>query len=203
MYLYPRQLLVKHFWTPKQQIEFLDIYNRLRRRSHSEIITHLRRASAFVPHEKLRWHLTDVCTKVQNGTHPTAQDILALRDCFSTHPLGFSQLQASHMRALSQAMLLTPYLPSPLLRWRLRSHTAVLHQLDRALAKLGIGQLTAQEVRSACYLRGLNSTHIADDRCRTWLGEWLHISCSLKEPELSLLLHNVVLLSTNYLETRR
>ncbi|XP_028638046.1 LETM1 domain-containing protein 1 isoform X4 [Grammomys surdaster] len=153
-------------------------------------------------HSALR-QLPGLLANVENGTHPTAQDILALRDCFSTYPLGFSQLQASQMRALSQAMLLTPYLPPPLLRWRLKSHTTVIHQLDRALAKLGIGQLTAQEVKSACYLRGLNSTHVADDRCRTWLGEWLHISCSLKEPELSLLLHNVVLLSTNYLETRR
>lgn len=100
-------------------------------------------------------------------------------------------------------MLLNPHLPPAVLRWRLKSHTTVIQQLDRALAQLGIGQLTAQEVKSACYLRGLNSTHIADDRCRTWLGEWLQISCSLKETELSLLLHNVVLLSTNYLETRR
>lgn len=35
-------------------------------------------------------------------------------------------------------------------------------------------------VLQACYLRGLNSTHIAEERCRTWLGEWLQISCSLK-----------------------
>ncbi|XP_057647264.1 LETM1 domain-containing protein 1 isoform X3 [Chionomys nivalis] len=203
MYLFPRQLLVKHFWTPKQQIDFLDIYHSLRKQSHSEIIAYLERASALVSDERLRWHLTDVCTKVQNGTHPTAHDVLALRECFSTYPLGLSQLQALQMKALSRAMLLTPYLPLPLLRWRLKSHTTVIHQLDRALAKLGIGQLTAQEVKSACYLRGLNSTHIADDRCRAWLGEWLQISCSLKEAELSLLLHNVVLLSTNYLETRR
>uniref|UniRef100_A0A8D2ED11 LETM1 domain containing 1 n=1 Tax=Theropithecus gelada TaxID=9565 RepID=A0A8D2ED11_THEGE len=106
-------------------------------------------------------------------------------------------------KALSRAMLLTSYLPPPLLRHRLKTHTTVIHQLDKALAKLGIGQLTAQEVKSACYLRGLNSTHIGEDRCRTWLGEWLQISCSLKETELSLLLHNVVLLSTNYLGTRR
>ncbi|PNJ25618.1 LETMD1 isoform 16, partial [Pongo abelii] len=106
-------------------------------------------------------------------------------------------------KALSRAMLLTSYLPPPLLRHRLKTHTTVIHQLDKALAKLGIGQLTAQEVKSACYLRGLNSTHIGEDRCRTWLGEWLQISCSLKEAELSLLLHNVVLLSTNYLGTRR
>ncbi|XP_077810392.1 LETM1 domain-containing protein 1 isoform X18 [Macaca mulatta] len=151
----------------------------------------------------LRWHLTDLCTKIQRGTHPAIHDILALRECFSNHPLGVNQLQALHVKALSRAMLLTSYLPPPLLRHRLKTRTTVIHQLDKALAKLGIGQLTAQEVKSACYLRGLNSTHIGEDRCRTWLGEWLQISCSLKETELSLLLHNVVLLSTNYLGTRR
>ncbi|XP_025256728.1 LETM1 domain-containing protein 1 isoform X8 [Theropithecus gelada] len=141
--------------------------------------------------------------QIQRGTHPAIHDILALRECFSNHPLGVNQLQALHVKALSRAMLLTSYLPPPLLRHRLKTHTTVIHQLDKALAKLGIGQLTAQEVKSACYLRGLNSTHIGEDRCRTWLGEWLQISCSLKETELSLLLHNVVLLSTNYLGTRR
>ncbi|XP_062931443.1 LETM1 domain-containing protein 1 isoform X6 [Cynocephalus volans] len=147
--------------------------------------------------------LPGLLANIQHGTHPAIHDILALRECFSNHPLSMNQLQALQVKALSQAMLLTPYLPPPLLRHRLKTHTTVIHQLDRALAKLGIVQLTAQEVKSACYLRGLNSTGIAEDRCRTWLGEWLQISCSLKEAELSLLLHNVVLLSTNYLGTRR
>ncbi|XP_044771352.1 LETM1 domain-containing protein 1 isoform X9 [Neomonachus schauinslandi] len=151
----------------------------------------------------LRGHMTELCTKIQHGTHPAIHDILALRECFSNHPLGMKQLHALQMKALSRAMLLTPYLPSFLLRHRLRTHTTVIHQLDKALAKLGIGQLSPQEVKSACYLRGLNSTHIAEERCRTWLGEWLQISCSLKEAELSLLLHNVVLLSVNYTGTRR
>ncbi|XP_022375154.1 LETM1 domain-containing protein 1 isoform X9 [Enhydra lutris kenyoni] len=151
----------------------------------------------------LRGHMTELCTKIQHGTHPAVHDILALRECFSNHPLGMKQLRALQMKALSRAMLLTPYLPSFLLRHRLKTHTIVIHQLDRALAKLGIGQLTPQEVKSACYLRGLNSTHIAEERCRAWLGEWLQISCSLKEAELSLLLHNVVLLSVNYTGTGR
>ncbi|XP_027623937.1 LETM1 domain-containing protein 1 [Tupaia chinensis] len=203
MYLFPRQLLIQHFWTPKQQIDFLDIYHALRKQSHPEIISYLEKVIPLISDEGLRWHLKELCTKVQHGTHPATHDILALKECFSNHPLGMSHLQASQMKALSRTMLLTPYLPSPLLRYRLKTHTTVIHQLDRALAKLGIGQLTAQEVKSACYLRGLNSTHIAEERCRTWLGEWLQISCSLKEAELSLLLHNVVLLSTNYLGTRR
>ncbi|XP_070351098.1 LETM1 domain-containing protein 1 isoform X7 [Equus asinus] len=118
------------------------------------------------------------------------------------HQLSYREMEHLRQKALSRAMLLTPYLPPLLLRHRLKTHTTVIHHLDKALAKLGIGQLTAQEVKSACYLRGLNSTHVAEDRCRTWLGEWLQISCSLKA-ELSLLLHNVVLLSTNYIGTRR
>ncbi|EPY75150.1 LETM1 domain-containing protein 1 [Camelus ferus] len=169
MYLFPRQLLIRHFWTPKQQIDFLDIYHALRKQSYPEILCYLERVAPLISDAGLRWHMTELCTK----------------------------------KALSRAMLLTPHLPPVVLRHRLKTHTTVIHQLDKALAKLGIGQLTAQEVKSACYLRGLNSTHIAEERCRTWLGEWLQISCSLKEAELSLLLHNVVLLSTNYIGTSR
>ncbi|XP_038294101.1 LETM1 domain-containing protein 1 isoform X5 [Canis lupus baileyi] len=203
MYLFPRQLLIQHFWTPKQQIDFLDIYHALRKQSHPEILCYLEKVIPLVSDAGLRWHMTELCTKIQHGTHPTVHDILALRQCFSNHPLGMNQLHALQMKALSRAMLLTPHLPPFLLRRRLNTHMAVIHQLDKALAKLGVGQLTLQEVKSACYLRGLNSTHIAEEKCRTWLGEWLQISCSLKEAELSLLLHNVVLLSVNYIGTRR
>ncbi|XP_060161489.1 LETM1 domain-containing protein 1 isoform X1 [Globicephala melas] len=203
MYLFPRQLLIQHFWTPKQQIDFLDIYHALRKQSHPEILCYLEKVIPLISDSGLRWHMTELCTKMQRGTHPAIHDILALRECFSNRPLGMNQLHALQMKALSRAMLLTPYLPPVLLRYRLKTHTTVIHQLDKALAKLGIGQLTAQEVKSACYLRGLNSTHIAEERCRTWLGEWLQLSCSLKEAELSLLLHNVVLLSINYIGTRR
>nr|XP_005908746.1 PREDICTED: LETM1 domain-containing protein 1 isoform X1 [Bos mutus] len=203
MYLFPRQLLIQHFWTPKQQIDFLDIYHALRKQSHPEILCYLEKVVPLISDAGLQWHMTELCTKMQRGTHPAVHDILALRECFANHPLGIDQLRALQMKALCRAMLLTPYLPSVLLRHRLKTHTTVIHQLDKALAKLGVGQLTAQEVKSACYLRGLNSTHIAEERCRTWLGEWLQISCSLKETELSLLLHNVVLLSINYVGSRR
>ncbi|NP_001338249.1 LETM1 domain-containing protein 1 isoform k [Homo sapiens] len=148
MYLFPRQLLIRHFWTPKQQTDFLDIYHAFRKQSHPEIISYLEKVIPLISDAGLRWRLTDLCTKIQRGTHPAIHDILALRECFSNHPLGMNQLQALHVKALSRAMLLTSYLPPPLLRHRLKTHTTVIHQLDKALAKLGIGQLTAQEVKS-------------------------------------------------------
>lgn len=223
-YLFPRQLLIQHFWTPKQQIDFLDIYHARRKQSHPEILCHLEKVIPLVSDAGLRWHLTELCTKVlfqltlpadsdsceipfalklgqrarqnlpnlyqsltspkiQHGTHPAIHDILALRECFSNHPLGMKQLHALQMvstlrlsvsrsltwpqvvrvvitvltfsccvvvlqKALSRAMLLTPYLPPFLLRHRLKTHTTVIHQLDKALAKLGISQLTPQEVKS-------------------------------------------------------
>ncbi|XP_006900292.1 PREDICTED: LETM1 domain-containing protein 1 [Elephantulus edwardii] len=202
MYLFPRQLLIRHFWTPKQQTDFLDIYQAFRKQAHPEILTCLERTIPIIPGAGPQWQLKVLCSKIRHGAQPAVGDILALRKCFSNRPLGMNHLQALHLKALSRAMLLTPHLPPFLLRSRLKNHTTVIHQLDKALAKLGIGELTAQEVKSACYLRGLNSTHLAEDKCRTWLGEWLHISCSLKEAELSLLLHNVVLFSTNYTGTR-
>ncbi|XP_045143261.1 LETM1 domain-containing protein 1 isoform X2 [Echinops telfairi] len=202
MYFFPRQLLVRHFWTPKQQADFLEMYHALQKRSHPEILTYLERSIPAVSDTTLRWHLTELCSKIELGTHPAVNDILALRKCFSSQPLGMNHLQALQLKALSRAVLLTPYLPAFLLRHRLKTHTTVIHQLDQALAKLGVGRLSDQEVKSACYLRGLNSSRVADERCRAWLGEWLQISCSLKEAELSLLLHNVVLFSTNYTGTR-
>ncbi|TKC52739.1 hypothetical protein EI555_004599 [Monodon monoceros] len=114
MYLFPRQLLIQHFWTPKQQIDFLDIYHALRKQSHPEILCYLEKVIPLISDSGLRWHMTELCTK----------------------------------KALSRAMLLTPYLPPVLLRYRLKTHTTVIHRLDKALAKLGIGQLTAQEVKS-------------------------------------------------------
>ncbi|XP_078012991.1 LETM1 domain-containing protein 1 isoform X4 [Phascolarctos cinereus] len=146
--------------------------------------------------------LPGLLADVQNGAHPGINDLLLLKNCFSVYPLDIGHLSIPHMKALSRAMLLTPHLPSVLLRYRLNKHTTVLHQLDKALKRLGIGQLTAHEVKSACYLRGLNSTHLTEDWCRIWLEEWLQFSCSLKNAEMSLLLHAVVLLSTNHPGTR-
>ncbi|XP_072510801.1 LETM1 domain-containing protein 1 isoform X2 [Notamacropus eugenii] len=202
MYLYPRQLLIQHFWTSKQQLEFLDIYHARRKQSHPEILNCLEKAIPLISNTALQRHFTQLCNKVQNGAHPGLNDLLLLKKCFSVYPLDIAHLSVPHIKALSRAMLLTPHLPSVLLRYRLNKHTTVLHQLDKALKRLGTGQLTAQEVKSACYLRGLDSTHLAEDWCRVWLEEWLQLSCSLKNAEMSLLLHAVVFLSTNYHGTR-
>ncbi|NXA56306.1 LTMD1 protein, partial [Nothocercus julius] len=173
---------------------FLDAYHALRRDAYADVLRSLALAARSLPEPRL-WEL---CAKVQRGAQPRAAELCAIRGLFSASPLGLSKLRAPHVKALSRVLFLTPRLPAPLLRHRLRSHVLEIRQLDQALARLGPSELSEEELRAACYLRGLNSTHLSAGECRAWLEQWLGLSCRLQASEVSLLANSLVLLSLNY-----
>uniref|UniRef100_A0A8C0U359 Letm1 RBD domain-containing protein n=1 Tax=Cyanistes caeruleus TaxID=156563 RepID=A0A8C0U359_CYACU len=156
-YFFPRQLLIRYFWTPKQQLEFLDAYDCIRRDSYRDVLRSLALAARSLPEPQPRQLLQQLCAQV----------------C----PLLLPPLGAGEVLALSQVLFLTPHLPAFFLRHRLRSHVLEIRHLDRALLQLGLGQLSEEELRAACYLRGLNSTHLGQAECRAWLEQWLRLSC--------------------------
>ncbi|NWW44973.1 LTMD1 protein, partial [Pedionomus torquatus] len=180
MYFFPRQLLIRYFWTPSQQVEFLDAYDAIRRESYPQVVTNIALAARSLPEPRLQKRLQELCAEVQRGSQPRVAELYAVRSLFSGSPLGLNKLQASHVKALSRVLFLTPHLPAFFLRHRLRSHVLEIRHLDRALLRLGLGQLSEEELRAACYLRGLNSTHLGMSECRAWLEQWLGLSCKLQ-----------------------
>uniref|UniRef100_A0A8C5LP79 LETM1 domain containing 1 n=1 Tax=Leptobrachium leishanense TaxID=445787 RepID=A0A8C5LP79_9ANUR len=198
MYFFPRQLLIRHFWTTKQQEEFLDVYHSLRMESYRDILDNLSGAIPQISDQSLQSRMLHLCAQVNSGSHPAADDLQAVGGAFSGPPLGLKRLTVQQMKAFSRVMFLTPHLPAFFLQRRLRSHIWEIHNLDCALLMLGVGQLSEAELRRACYIRGLNSTHLSKEDCRTWLHCWLRLSSKLKVSEASLLLHSMVLLSVNY-----
>ncbi|CAJ1084586.1 LETM1 domain-containing protein 1 isoform X2 [Xyrichtys novacula] len=198
MYFFPRQLLIPHFWTPGQQVEFQRVYHSLRAQHHQPVLQGLEKSSQQVKDRQLQGRLKDLCAKIQNGVNPKATEILAVRGLFSGPPLGMKRMSTYQMRHISPLLFLTPRLPGFFMGWRLKSHALELLQLDRALCRLGPHQLSEAELRQACYVRGLNSGTLDVNQCREWLSQWLDVSASLKESEVSLLLHSLVLLSANY-----
>lgn len=202
MYFFPRQLLIRYFWTPSQQREFLAAYHAIRSAAYPEVLQSLALAASSLPEPRLQTQLQELCTKVQRGAQPRVAELYALRSLFSGPPLGLSKLHASHVRALSRVLFLTPRLPAFVLRHRLRGHVLEIRHLDRALLRLGLGQLSEEELRAACYLRGLNSTQLGLAECRAWLEQWLQLSCKLQVSEVSLLANSMVLLSLNYLRAK-
>ncbi|NXU23507.1 LTMD1 protein, partial [Thalassarche chlororhynchos] len=199
MYFFPRQLLIRYFWTPNQQVEFLDAYDAIRRDSYPDVVESLALAARSLPEPQLQKRLRELCAEVQRGSQPRVAELYAVRSLFSGSPLGLNKLQVSHVKALSQVLFLTPHLPAFFLRHRLRSHVLEIRNLDRAMLRLGLGQLSEEELKAACYLRGLNSTHLGMSECRAWLEQWLGLSCKLQASEASLLANSMVLLSLNYI----
>ncbi|NXT41805.1 LTMD1 protein, partial [Pelecanoides urinatrix] len=202
MYFFPRQLLIRYFWTPSQQVEFLDAYDAIRRDSYPDVVESLALAARSLPEPQLRKRLRELCAEVQQGSQPRVAELYAVRSLFSGSPLGLNKLPVSHVKALSQVLFLTPHLPAFFLRHRLRSHVLEIRNLDRAMLRLGLGQLSEEELKAACYLRGLNSTHLGMSECRAWLEQWLGLSCKLQASEASLLANSMVLLSLNYVRTK-
>ncbi|XP_045911175.1 LETM1 domain-containing protein 1 isoform X1 [Micropterus dolomieu] len=198
MYFFPRQLLIPHFWTPRQQVEFQGVYHSLRVRHHWPVLKGLEYTSLQVKDNQLQSRLKDLCAKVQSGETPQVSEILAVRSLFSGPPLGIKRMSVDQMRHVSRLLFLTPLLPGFLIGRRLNSHGLELLQLDRALSRLGPHQLSDFELRQACYVRGLNSNSLCINQCREWLFQWLQMSSSLKDSEVSLLLHSIVFLSANY-----
>ncbi|XP_077074631.1 LETM1 domain-containing protein 1 isoform X1 [Siphateles boraxobius] len=198
MYFYPRQLLIRHFWTPQQLVEFQGVYHTQRAQHHWAIVKGLESTSASVQDSRLKSRLMELCSKVRHGVHPVVSDVHAVRTLFSGPPLGIKKMYADQMRHLCPLLFLTPRLPAFWIGQRLNSHALELMQLDRSIVQLGLHHLNDTELREACYVRGLNPELLSPAQCREWLTQWLQFSTHLKESETSLYLHCMVLLTVNY-----
>ncbi|KAM9445062.1 LETM1 domain-containing protein 1 [Clarias gariepinus] len=203
MYLYPRQLLIRHFWTPQQLEEFQRVYHAQRTQHHQPLLDGLKTTASRVTHGQLKSGLTELCEKVQSGVHPVVSDLHAVRSLFSGPPLGIRRMGQDQMRNLCPLLFLTPRLPAFWIGQRLNSHALELMHLDRAIVKLGLHQLNDVELKEACYVRGLNAALLSPALCRDWLAQWLQFSLHLKESETSLYLHGMMLLTVNYPQTPR
>uniref|UniRef100_A0A8C1HE16 LETM1 domain containing 1 n=1 Tax=Cyprinus carpio carpio TaxID=630221 RepID=A0A8C1HE16_CYPCA len=180
MYLYPRQLLIRHFWTPQQLVEFRGVYQAQRAQHHWAIVKGMESTSTSVQDTRLKSRLTELCSKVRSGVHPVVSDVHAVRTLFSGPPLGIKRMYADQMRHLCALLFLTPRLPGFWIGRRLNSHAFELMQLDRAIVRLGLHQLNDTELREACYVRGLNPDRLSSGQCREWLTQWLQFSTHLK-----------------------
>ncbi|XP_077644694.1 LETM1 domain-containing protein 1 [Lonchura striata] len=209
MYFFPRQLLLRHFWTPGQQQEFLAASERRRRAAHPAVLRALARAARALPEPQPRHLLLQLCAQVQGGAQPQLAQLLEVRSSFSGSQLMLSNLHVDHVvssarlhpkicqRALSRALQPCPLLPAFVQRRRLRSLARQIRLLDAALRRLGTAQLREEELRAACFLRGLCCSQLCPAACQAWLERWLRLSRELQASEASLLVHSMVLLALN------
>lgn len=72
--------------------------------------------------------------------------------------------------------------------------------MDKAIMREGgIDQLTEDELRTACFMRGLNGSGLSVHKLNHWLDQWIQITKHVESSEnLSFFLHLPILLTYNH-----
>ncbi|XP_062843241.1 LETM1 domain-containing protein 1-like [Trichomycterus rosablanca] len=198
MCLFPRQLLFRHFWTPQQQKKYQAIDHAKRAQCHAEILKNIISVVPSVSGWRQRTILLNLCSKVQTGTRPSLSELQAVREIFCSPPLELNSLEPGSLRSLGSQLPIMVWFPSFITRRRLVTKALELLYLDRAMKNLGLDQLSEEQKRQACDLRGLNPSDLSSGQCRDWLQQWLQHSAQIQETETSLFLHSMALLTLNY-----
>lgn len=71
--------------------------------------------------------------------------------------------------------------------------------MDAAIVREGgVQSLQPNELREACFMRGLNAAGLSDDDLARWLDQWIQITTHIESSHLSLFLHLPILLTYNH-----
>lgn len=105
-YWFPKQLLSHHFWTIEQKHNFQVIDHTKRLHFYRPVFRHLQSRLDSVTTED---HLQDKCrlvfAKLGSGTHPSLEQVIDIRQCFTSQPYGLNQLKAGHLVTLQSRFI--------------------------------------------------------------------------------------------------
>ncbi|KAG5676368.1 hypothetical protein PVAND_006209 [Polypedilum vanderplanki] len=195
-YMYPRTFLTSHFWSLQQRAEFQQLYIKERTAYNKKIFRKLQQnlnATVLLPcHNEFNY----VLGLLGSGTHPTADDIIKIKDIFKNSPYKLDSLTSSHLTYLCKLHgIHSLYLK----RVRLAEHFYAMQTMDQAIKSEGdVHNLPIDALRKSCYLRGLNPINLPNHEMIRWLREYLKVSQEISTDCISLYLHLPILLTYNH-----
>ncbi|KAK7863709.1 hypothetical protein R5R35_003095 [Gryllus longicercus] len=197
VFCFPRQLLCTHFWTLQQRFEFATQVHRQRLYNYRPVFRALQEQ---IDGENLQknplqesWRVALDC--LGSGTHPTPEEILKFLPLFSGSPYSLLQIYSGHVTALLRMHGMHVGFRR---RKRLADRAQMIHCMDQAIIREGGPEsMTYEELRLACFIRGLNPANMKTEDIVEWLQDWLTVSQEVDKNSWSLLLHCPILLGYN------
>ncbi|XP_049959851.1 LETM1 domain-containing protein 1 [Schistocerca serialis cubense] len=195
VYLFPRQLLCSHFWTIQQRVEF-DVHNLRSRLYHCRPVFRALQAQLDnIEDESLHKPWARILSLIGSGVHPKTEDIVKCIDLFKGHPYHILYLYTGHVRHLLKMHGMHVGWRR---RYRLSDRARIIHEMDMAILREGgVKAMSHDQLRWACFLRGLNPVNVKEDDLIEWINNWIVVSKHVDENSLSLLLHCPILLAYN------
>lgn len=95
--MYPRYFLTHHFWTLQQRSEFAVLNLRDRLSYNRLVLRHLQSSMSTLKNDRHYEQWRDILGKLGSGVHPTADDIIGVKDLFSEAPYKTKSLSYTHV----------------------------------------------------------------------------------------------------------
>lgn len=194
-YYFPRHLLCRHFWNLQQKSEFNIILLRKRLVHNKPVFRHLQLQLPKLKENALHKKWSAVLGLVGSGLQPEPVQILGCKDLFVNGPHHLMYLSGNHVKHLLKMHELHM---GWFRRTRLGDRAVILQAMDRAIIREGgVEILSADSLRQACLIRGLNPMNMKNEDMVNWLKGWIAVSSEIDKDSLSLLLHCPILLAYN------
>ncbi|PSN35206.1 LETM1 domain-containing protein 1 [Blattella germanica] len=195
VYLFPRQLLCHHFWTLKQRSDFAMIGQRKRLYNYKPVFRCVQAQLDTIKNREDHANWAYVLGLLGSGLHPKPEDILKSINLFRGDPYHLAYLYPGHVTGLLRMYRMHGGWRR---RQRLAERATILQEMDFAIEREGgLSKLSQEELRQACFYRGLNPITMKTDDIIDWLSQWFKISQAVDAESLSLLLHCPILLGYN------
>ncbi|XP_053623962.1 LETM1 domain-containing protein 1 isoform X2 [Plodia interpunctella] len=195
-FLKPKKLLCSHFWSIQQRLEFTtqDLTERLK--YNKPVFRALQAKLDVVPDGETKECWRRVLGLLGSGVHPTPLDVLKCKSLFVEGPYNLSNLTYSHAGYLLKMYGMNKFL---LKKHNLKYRAFILLEMDKAIIREGgVDEMKMESLRHACYIRGLNGSHLTNQDMRDWLRNWLLISRNVDKQSYSLLLHSPIFFAYNH-----
>jgi len=200
-YLYPKQLLSRHYWQPHQREKFALQDMKRRRRYYLPVVREVGRLALRYKANSRSTDLMSTSVKVINKQHPSNEELLSAVEFFKGELLSFDHLPRYHLKKLSQVWLLSPWLPNRFLRFRLKHLLKSIQKEDAALKREGLEKLHEEQLKAVCHSRGLDTTDVDPEALVQWLADWVELSDAAGDTDESFLAHCAVFKAMNYSST--
>lgn len=95
--MYPRHFLTHHFWTLQQRSEFAVLNLRDRLSHNRPLLRHLQSSMSTLKNDRHYEQWRDILGKLGSGRHPTADEIIGVKELFSEAPYKTRSLSYTHV----------------------------------------------------------------------------------------------------------
>ncbi|XP_068688274.1 LETM1 domain-containing protein 1-like isoform X1 [Montipora foliosa] len=197
-FLYPKQLLSRHYWQPHQKEKFVIQDITRRRRHYLPLVREVGRLALGYKAHSQSEDLMSTSVKVVEKQHPSNQELLNAVEFFKGELLSFDYLPRYHLKKLSHVWLISPWLPNRFLRSRLKRILKSVKKEDAALKRVGFRHLHEEQLKAVCHSRGLDTTDVDPEALVQWLADWVELSNAAGDTDESFMAHCAVFKTMNY-----